>query len=200
MKRRRGKLWIGLGIVLIVAAIVLSAYNLYESRRAKESVERNLQKLEAEMLETSAEEEQPEYMRNPEMEMPVKRIHGIDYIGVLELPTLGLKLPVISEWSYPHLRIAPCRYQGSVYADNLILAAHNYATHFGGLKTLHQGDEVRFTDVDEHTFVYEVAGIETLQPTAVEEMEDGGWDLTLFTCTIGGRSRVTVRCERIIEP
>lgn len=27
-------------------------------------------------------------------------------------------------------------------------------------------------------------------------MEIGGWDLSLFTCTLGGQFRVTVRCER----
>ena len=31
-------------------------------------------------------------------------------------------------------------------------------------------------------------------PTSVQEMTDGDWDLTLFTCTVGGKSRVTVRC------
>ena len=28
-------------------------------------------------------------------------------------------------------------------------------------------------------------------------MEDGDWDLTLFTCTIGGENRTTVRAVRI---
>lgn len=27
-------------------------------------------------------------------------------------------------------------------------------------------------------------------------MTDAHWDLTLFTCTYGGKSRVTVRCTR----
>ncbi len=196
MKYRKGKAWIGLGMVLIVAAVALLAYNLYEARQAQELVERRLQELEIEIPENFSEEGLPEYLQNPEMEMPVKRIHGNDYIGMLELPALGLKLPVISTWSYPNLRVAPCRYQGSAYTDDLILAAHNYASHFGKLKTLHQGDEVSFTDVDGHRFVYKVIDIETLQPTALKEMEAGEWDLTLFTCTIGGQSRVTVRCQR----
>ena len=38
--------------------------------------------------------------------------------------------------------------------------------------------------------------IETLKPRAIEEMDSGEWDLTLFTCTIGGSYRVTVRCEK----
>lgn len=35
--------------------------------------------------------------------------------------------------------------------------------------------------------------------TAGKEMTSGKWDLTLFTCTAGGRKQVTVRCERV-EP
>ena len=76
-----------------------------------------------------------------------------------------------------------------------MIAAHNYSSHFGRLKNLSQGDEVTFTDVDGNVFSYVVAALETLSPYAVEEMTSGGWDLTLFTCTIGGKSRVTVRCE-----
>ena len=40
------------------------------------------------------------------------------------------------------------------------------------------------------------AFLEILQPTAVEEMTSGDYDLTLFTCTYGGATRFTVRCLR----
>ena len=42
---------------------------------------------------------------------------------------------------------------------------------------------------------YEVAAVDILQPTDIEDMTAGDYDLTLFTCTYGGQSRVTVRCE-----
>ena len=126
--------------------------------------------------------------------MPTETVDGNAYIGVLELPSLELKLPVLSEWSYSGLKLAPCRYAGSAYLNNMVIAAHNYSTHFGYLGNLAQGDEVVFTDVDGNVFRYQVLEVETLSPFAVEEMTDGDWDLTLFTCTISGRSRVTVRC------
>ena len=108
---------------------------------------------------------------------------------------LGLELPVAADWSYPALRTVPCRYKGSAYLDDLIICAHNYDSHFGRLKALHAGDEVIFTDAAGNVFDYEVSVLETLPPTAIEDMEQGG-DLTLFTCTIGGASRVTLRCEK----
>ena len=45
----------------------------------------------------------------------------------------------------------------------------------------------------------EMSEIQILQPGDVEEMLSGGWALTLFTCTLGGRTRVTVRCEEAAD-
>lgn len=128
--------------------------------------------------------------------VPERNIDGNTYIGYLTIPALNLELPVMSKWNYKRLRIAPCRYTGSVQTDDLVIAAHNYARHFGSLSKLSEGDEVYFTDADGVLSIYEVVLVETLGPTDVIDMIDGEYDLTLFTCTYGGKSRVTVRCER----
>ena len=137
---------------------------------------------------------QPAFVRYPDMEMPTKEIDGETYIGVVEIPSLELSLPVMSDWSYPQLKKAPCRYVGSVYSHDAVICGHNYDRHFGRLKELVPGDEVRFTDMDGNVFRYSVCAVEQLAKTAVEEMQTGDWDLTLFTCTKGGVMRVTVRC------
>ena len=118
-------------------------------------------------------------------------------LGTLAIPALGLELPVMSGWRYPALRVAPCRYLGSAYSGDLVIMAHNYARHFGAIGTLAPGERVSFTDVDGNVFSYAVFETQTLQPDAVEDMASGGWDLTLFTCTPGGRTRVTVRCVAV---
>lgn len=205
--KRKGTLVVLLGLLLILSALALICDNMIQSGRAREASVRVLDLLTQEIPATeenapeapafAPEADLPDYVRNPDMEMPVASIDGIDYIGVLTIPVLELELPVVSQWSYPKLQIAPCRYTGSAYLQNMTICAHNYTTHFGNLKNLHMGDEVRFTDMDGNVFTYQVADIETLPPTAVEEMTDSGWDLSLFTCTIGGSTRVTVRCERV---
>ena len=154
-----------------------------------------LQRREA--LRTLELESRPVYERYPDMEMPVTMIKGNAYIGVLDIPSKGLSLPVMSEWSYSRLRIAPCRYSGSVYSKDIVIAGHNYARHFGPIKSMRVGDAVNFTDADGNVFHYEVAGVEVLKGTAVEEMQAGDWDLTLFTCTYGGKSRCALRCRLI---
>ena len=55
---------------------------------------------------------------------------------------------------------------------------------------------MRFTDVEGNVLSYTVAETELLDGSDVEAMEAGDWDLTLFTCTVGGKTRVTVRCLR----
>ena len=93
--------------------------------------------------------------------------------------------------------MCPAMTRSSVYTDDLVIAGHNYRSHFGKLVNLTEGDEITFTDVDGNVFFYEVAARETLMPTAVEEMTSGDWDLTLFTCTFSGSNRTTLRCERV---
>lgn len=207
MKRQKGSMWIRLGLLLIAAALFLAAYNLWEERRAghaaRETVAQLLETVEvpppenrpeSAPPETATEVEIPDYILDPGREMPVETVDGEDYIGVLRIPALDLELPIHSQWSYKRLKTAPCRYSGSAYQDDLVLCAHNYATHFGGLKNLRTGDEVTFTDVDGNRFRYQVAAVEALAPTDIEEMTAGDWPLTLFTCTPGGQSRVAVRC------
>ncbi len=225
MKRKNiGKFCMFGGLLLITAALCLIAFNIREDKQAANTVLDVLQEIRAEenlkqetdsldktdqdnpsvspteppeQTENDAELEIPDYVRDPQMKMPEVKIKGQTYIGVVDIPALKLSLPVISEWTYSRLKLSPCRYQGSAYLNNLIIMAHNYKSHFGTLKNLKIGDEVYFTDMDENVFAYEVSDIETLGGTAIENMKTGDWDLTLFTCTIGGKTRVTVRCTRL---
>ena len=210
MKDKRQKVgggFIAVGILMLAAAVLLGGYNLYDEYRAGKSAGAVLEELQQQIPavktpeETSAQEvylpddsQLPDYSVNPDMEMPEKEIAGDYYIGVLEIPSLGISLPVIGEWDDDALQIAPCRYSGSAYTGNLVIAAHNYQTHFGRIKTLSSGDQVVFTDVKGRSFLYEVAAVETIQSTAVEEVLNEEWDLTLFTCTIDGFERVAVHC------
>ena len=205
MKPKRGTAWINLGLLLLAAALFLAAYNRNESYQAQRQSDVVLEEMSQALEQTVPAQtvpgqteppKLPEAMEEPQREMPVRTIHGRDYIGVLTIPALELELPVLSQWDYTNLRIAPCRYEGSVYNGSLILCAHNYSSHFGRLKSLREGDVVQFTDMDDNVYTYQVVGLETLSPTDVEGMESGDWDLTLFTCTVGGQSRVTVRLER----
>lgn len=200
MKSKAGLVFVVGGLLLIAAAAALSAYNVWEADQAGESSEATLEALDQRIpvLEelNLPEELIPDHILNPKMDMPTQEVDGHEYIGRIDIPVLDISLPVMDSWSYENLKTAPCRYKGSAYLNNMILAAHNYTKHFGPIRRLLSGDEVIFTDVDGNIFDYSVAELEQLEGTDVDEMEAGEWDLTLFTCTLGGQYRITVRCVR----
>jgi len=193
-----------LGAALVATALLLFLGNQREARRAEVASETLLPQVRNAISARFEEEENASEdgisVPDPyDPEMTVVEIDGYGYVGYLSIPALGLELPVMSAWDYDRLKIAPCRYSGSTKTGDLVIAAHNYVRHFGALSTLQPGDTVTFTDMDGVITVYAVAALETLQPAAVEEMTAGDYDLTLFTCTYGGRSRVTVRCDQVEE-
>lgn len=186
------------GTVLILAALALFVWNQWESRQARLASQRSLEQM-LEYLQDAGDSD-PALLDPYDTEMTEVEIDGYAYIGFLSIPSIGLELPVMSEWDYDRLKIAVCRYTGSTKTDDLVIAGHNYNTgHFGALKNLSAGDKVYFTDMDGVVSTYEVAELEVLQPSDVEEMTAGEYDLTLFTCTYTVQSRLAVRCERTAE-
>ncbi len=203
MKGKLGITFMCLGTVLLIMALSLFLYNNQESLEAQQ-VSIDVMPQIIQQIETAPTETKPivipgtpvELIDPAALEMTEVEIDGHLYIGYLAIPDLGLELPIMSGWDYQKLRIAPCRYTGNLLSDDLVLMAHNYATHFGKIKNLSAGSAIYFTDMDGKTTQYEVVATEVLAPTAVEDMTVGEFDLTLFTCTYGGKSRVTVRCDR----
>jgi len=197
-KRRLGTILILLGTLLLAGALGLLGYNQWDNGRAQKAAAQVL-----DQLETTLDEQEnhlqllvPTQVDDTAREMTVTAIDGWDYIGYLSVPSIGLALPVMSEWSYPKLKISPCRQFGSSRTDDLVIAAHNYESHFGKIGTLALGDEVRFTDMDGIENHYTVSAIEVHDPTDVEAVEHSGHDLVLYTCTYGGKTRIVVFCDR----
>lgn len=205
MKNRRGLVFVLIGVLLIVGAASLSAYNIWDENRAADAAEGTVEEL-LPMIPEKVDYEPvdpseaiiPDYILNPNMDMPVAELNGRGYVGIISIPSLELRLPVMDECTYRLLKIAPCRYSGTPYLNNFVIAAHNYRRHFGALSRLQPGAEVDFTDVDGNVFRYEVGEVEVLAPTAKQEMIESDWDLTLFTCTLGGRTRLTIRCAQLM--
>lgn len=217
MPKKAGVILIVLGAVLILSALLLFLYNTYDAIRAgrdaelllgdvqaviaaqKESAPPVQSQETADPQETAPPQEEsiPEETLDPEM--PEIVIGYNAYIGYLSIPSLELELPVMSTWSYSKLNVAPCRQFGSTRTDDLVIAAHNFGTHFGKLSTLEEGDEARFTDVDGIESVYSLTKMENLSPYSIEEVQFSGHDLVLYTCTPGGATRVVAFFDRVTE-
>jgi sortase A len=206
MNRKIGNTLILLGLLLLLGAGGLTAYNIWDGIRAERTSQHIIQEMDIGQDLVEALDREPD----DDPEMPVIEVEGYYYIGILEIPSLQLTLPVMDRWDYTRLKISPCVYSGSYKTDDLVICAHNYARHFSPVKWIDMGADVYLITVDCRVYHYQVTNRETLKPDLVENMientnntKDGTvtneWDLTLFTCNTGGQTRCAVRCARIRE-
>ena len=206
MNRKIGNTLILLGLLLLLGAGGLTAYNIWDGIRAERASQHIIQEMDIGQALVEALDREPD----DDPEMPVIEVEGYYYIGILEIPSLQLTLPVMDRWDYTRLKISPCVYSGSYKTDDLVICAHNYARHFSPVKRIDIGADVYLITVDCRVYHYQVTNRETLQPGAVENMIENTnntidgtvtneWDLTLFTCNTGGQTRCAVRCARIRE-
>ncbi len=184
---KTGKILIYSGITLLVISFLLAVYFKWEdwySLKASHSV---MEKM------ISKEKKEDVYEDNG---FKVIKIEEIEYIGYIEIPSLGLNLPVTNGYSYATLKKTPALYYGNI-DSNFVICGHSYKAHFGNLYKLKPGDKVNFIDVLGNKYTYEVEETEELKPTEIKEMIESEFDLTLYTCTKDSMNRVTVRCNRI---
>lgn len=134
---------------------------------------------------------------------------GDEIIGVLEIPTIELTMPVYLGASDEHLALGAA-VLGSTSApiggDNTdcVIAGHRGwrgADYFRHIDHLQVGDTVTLTNLWE-TLTYTVADIQIIQPHEVDKIKiQPNRDLlTLLTChpyASGGRERYVVYCEKL---
>ena len=182
-RKNNGIILLLIGCLLLLIACGWYIYNIVEDNHAGMIAEEILNKFDAKQKDTA------------EINNSVIIVEGDAFCGKIIIENLSIELPVYDEWDYTRLKLAPCRYTGKIDTNDMIIAAHNYKSHFGLLNMLAIGDEIEFIDVYEKSHLYEVCELITLDGSAVSDMKSGDCDFTLFTCTISGEQRVTVRCK-----
>lgn len=184
-KSKRAVILIVVGVALLCCAGGLHLKNVLEDKRAGDFAKTVIRKM------LSA---QP-YV-DKETELLFVSVDSQVYCGRIIIEKIDLELPVFAEWNENNLNFAPCLYSGNHRDDNLIIAAHNYKSQFRRLGDVELGDAVVFSDAAGNEYTYTVRHISKLDGTAVSDMHSGDWDMTLFTCTPGGKQRLTLRCEK----
>ena len=124
-------------------------------------------------------------------------------LGILVIPALNLKLPVLEDCTNALLKVSICRIAGT--ADNtpkrLVIAGHNLKNHFAGLHGLVVGDLVNFITRDGTVLNYTVTEVGECHRDNPEEVQAGvGWDMTLVTCKSIRTMRTLIRCKEIPAP
>ena len=186
------------------------AYAGTASQEAVSEIQKQIEQAQTVAMETQVTNQEDNINHSPEPSMdeilesndepyttgPVTMVGDYEYIGVLDLPALNLSLPIMSDWDYERLKMAPCRQFGSAATDDLVIAGHNYINHFGSLGMLKAGDSVTFTGTDGAVNTYVVSETATISPTETEKVTESGYPLVLYTCTYGRQSRIVIYCSR----
>ena len=133
-----------------------------------------------------------EKVSEPQKETAGILINGKEYIGYLEIPSRNIQWPILAHYSDKDVKSSPALYYGHI-DDIAVICGHNYKSHFSHLHYLKTGDIVNFTDTNNETIEYVVDKIEILKPSQIADMTLTDYDLTLFTCTTGGKERLTLR-------
>ena len=105
----------------------------------------------------------------------------------------------MDQWDAVRLKIAPCRQEGSVYTDDLVVAGHNYDTFYARLGELRRGDAVTFMDMNGQVHEYRVTRMETVLPEEVDVVLHSDHDLVIYTCTVSAEERIVAFCDRVEE-
>ena len=149
----------------------------------------------------AAEEEDEEYMS-------CLNLNGDGIMGYVQIPKIGIKLPIFHGTSDEVLQIGAGHLEGSSLpiggeSTHSVLSAHRglpSASLFTDLDLMKEGDHFYINVLDE-TLAYEVDQILTVEPvdTTALAVEDGKDLVTLLTCTPYGvnTQRLLVRGHRV---
>ncbi len=126
--------------------------------------------------------------------MPVLQIEQKDYVGLLNIPAYGFKMPLANEWYQFHLFSGPVRFCGSVYDGTMIVGGNDLPEQFDFFDQMEPGDHVAFTDMVGTVFTFTVERIERSKSAEYEKLSAGGYPLTLFVRSAYSSEYILVRC------
>ncbi len=202
MKKICSNILIFLGSICMLSAFALFHHNYKLSQTGAvhcEKIATEFMSLVEETQYFPTETDSPSPMLETLVRNEGINISGDLYIGLLDIPSLNLSLPIHMDLTYSKLDTAPCVYMGNLMDQDLVIAGHNYRSHFWYLRNMSVGDSLSITNPSGKVFRYQVAEIQRLQDTQVAELEARSqWDLTLFTCDYPDSSkRIVLRCLRV---
>ena len=189
-RRNKDLLLVALGLIMAAAGLFLQLTEVQQEQLAGENAALLLEAVSQQLPAAPAE---PLPDEEPEVEPQSLTVMGYDVLGTLRIPSVDIDLPVLNEWSYDLLTVAPCRYSGSIETGDLVILGHSYRTHLRPLRQVQPGDSVELTDAAGTVHRYVVAETEILRGSD-GSLLPSGYPLTIFTCTADSKHRFLARC------
>lgn len=195
-RQKRGVVLLALGLILVLCGLVVHLGQSQEDTAAGQMAAVLLQQLDNKALPTDTLTDEDVGV-DTDPALPTKTYMGYTMIGSIFVPSVGIRLPILNEWNEDMLKVAPCRYGGSLSGGDMIIMGHNYKSHFNPLHKIVEGAEIRIENTVGKVFCYRVAKIEYLHRSQGEQLPSEEYPLTVFTCTPGGLNRMVLRCEAV---
>lgn len=191
MKKRKPSFLLILGVALIsISIIMILVVQIAMDMGAKHS--REIASQIGEMLPERTVGMPGTY---PAADMPALEIDGRDYVALIEIPSLGVKLPVADGWNSYKLFLSPTRFLGSAYDSTLIIGGVDDDRQFGFCDEVAYGTVIVVTDMTGTEFTYEVTGIGRADHAEPLWLADEDTDLTLFCRSRSSMEYIAVRCS-----
>ena len=123
--------------------------------------------------------------------------------SILNIPSLSINYPVLSETTYELLKISITKFWGGEpnTVGNYCIVGHNYDgkdIFFGKLNRIQNGDTVTLQDKTGKIMNYKVYNKFIVDPKDVactSQLTNGKKEMTLITCSEGGKTRLIVKCR-----
>lgn len=189
-------------LILVVVAISIVSLILIRMKQNKESVSTMANVVN--IVEELQQDLQSENSKEAKQQLLETTIQGYNIEGIIEIPSIGLKYPIINQTNDEAMKISVTKFWGGNINEigNYTIAGHNNldGTMFGKVKKLQKGDNIRLTNLYGETVEYKIFDMYVIDPndvTCTEIVEEGTREVTLITCTNGRKNRLVTKAREI---
>lgn len=180
MKNKISKILITMGLLIIIGSLILITYSKYMENKALSSFEEKIERQEV-----------------------ITEVNPGDEIGIIEIKSVNLKNVIVESTDKKYLNHHVCHFENSAMPGedgNFALAGHSstyyYNQVFNELHKVKIGDEIIIKTIN-YEFTYTITETIVVESDEIEVLDQDMTkkEITLVTCTNGGKQRFIVKGE-----
>ena len=180
MKNKISKILISMGLLIIIGSLTLITYSKYMENKALSSFEEKIERQEV-----------------------ITEVNPGDEIGIIEIKSVNLKNVIVESTDKKYLNHHVCHFENSAMPGedgNFALAGHSstyyYNQVFNELHKVKIGDEIIIKTINDE-FTYTITETIVVESDEIEVLDQDMTkkEITLVTCTNGGKQRFIVKGE-----
>lgn len=180
MKNKISKILISMGLLIIIGSLTLITYSKYVDKKALTSFEEKIENNEV-----------------------ITKVNPGDEIGIIEIESVNLKNVIVESTDNKYLRYHVTHFEESAMPGedgNFALAGHSstYYTNqvFNEVHKVKVGDKIKITTVNDE-FIYTITETRVVESDEIDVLDQdmSKKEITLVTCTNGGKQRFIVKGE-----